>query len=403
MTDQAPADASLKPLPLSVPFLHGNEWQYVKECLDGGWVSSAGAYVEEFERRVARFVGTKHAVATVNGTAALQTALLVAGIGPGDEVLVSTLTFIASANAIRYIGAHPVLIDAEERHWQMDPELVERFITERCAWSNGRLMNRQTGRPVRAILPVHVLGHPAAMAPILETAAKFNLTVIEDAAESLGARYRGTMVGGIGAIGCLSFNGNKTMTTGGGGMLLTNDDTLAERARYLTTQAKDDPIRYIHHEMGYNFRMPNVLAAIGCAQLEQLPGFLEKKRRIHAFYCDRLQHVPGLRMFEAAGDVECTYWLSTVRVDPATFGASQEDLRQELERQRIQSRPLWQPMHLSRVHRDCEAVITDVAERLAAECLSLPSSLELEEDDLQRVCDAIEALHKRCAGGRAAA
>ena len=226
-------------LPLSEPCLQGNEWNYVRECLDSGWISSVGEFVNRFERQVAEYVGVKHAVATVNGTSALHIGLLVAGVQPDDEVLCSTLTFIATANAIRYAGAHPVFVDCEPDHWQMDPQLVRDFIRTRCRIENGELRNRTTGRRVAAIMPVHVLGHPVNLNELEVIAGETGLRLIEDAAESLGASWRGRKIGAAADIACVSFNGNKTITCGGGGMLLTNSKADADRARYLTTQAKD--------------------------------------------------------------------------------------------------------------------------------------------------------------------
>src|SRR5690242_3444679 len=267
-------------VPLCEPAIRGNAWQYVKDCLDTGWVSSVGAYVDRFEREMAEVAGTAYAVATTNGTAALHAALLVAGVRPDDEVLVSTLTFIAPVNAIRYAGAWPVFIDAEPTYWQMDPSRVLDFVEHQCEWSNGELRNRKTGRRVSAIIPVHILGHPVDIEPILTIARKYNLKVVEDSTEALGSTYRGKSPGSFGDVGCFSFNGNKIITTGGGGMIVTDREDWAKKAKYLTTQAKDDPIEYIHGEVGYNYRLVNVLAAIGCAQMEQLASYVEKKRAI---------------------------------------------------------------------------------------------------------------------------
>uniref|UniRef100_A0A7C2P4J0 GDP-perosamine synthase n=1 Tax=Schlesneria paludicola TaxID=360056 RepID=A0A7C2P4J0_9PLAN len=372
-------------IPLSVPVLTGREGEYIQECLDTNWVSSGGPFVDRFEREFAAYVGTRHAVATVNGTAALHTAMVACGIQPDDEVLVSSLTFIATANAVRYANAHPVFIDAEPKHWQMDPELVEEFLTHDCVSWNGRLVNRRTGRPVTAILPVHVLGHPADLSPLLELARRFDLTLIEDAAESLGATYRGRRVGQFGAFGCFSFNGNKTITTGGGGMLTTNDDRLAALAKHLTTQAKDDPDDYIHNRVGFNYRMPNILAAFGCAQLEQLDRYLEAKRTIAGRYRDLAATTPGLTLQPESPEVFHTYWLSTVEIDAAQFGRSMRTVRADLRRANIESRPLWQPLHLSPAHRGAQALVTGVSERLYERCLSLPSSVNLTAVQQERV------------------
>ena len=265
-------------IPLSVPCLAGNEWAYVKECLDTNWVSSVGAFVDRFEGMAAAALGVGHAVATMNGTAALHIALKLAGVEADDEVVVSDLTFIAPANVVRYLGAWPVFVDAEPRYWQMDPQKLRDFLRKECDFAGGTLKNRHTGRRVAALLPVHILGHPCDMDPILEEAGAFGLPVVEDATESLGVRYNGRPAGSFGRMACLSFNGNKILTTGGGGMLVTNDAELARRARHLTTQAKDDTVEYIHGEVGFNYRLTNVLAAIGVAQMEQLESHVADKR-----------------------------------------------------------------------------------------------------------------------------
>ena len=307
-------------IPLSVPEIHGNEWKYVKECLDSNWVSSAGPFVDRFERMVADYVGTGHAVATVNGTAALHLALLVASVKPNDEVLVPALTFIAPANAVRYAGAWPVFIDAEPAYWQMDAEKVLNFLEHRCRWANGELRNQHTGRRVRAILPVHILGHPCDIDPLVEIARRFNLVVIEDATESLGAMYKERMVGHLGNVACFSFNGNKVITTGGGGMIVTDNAAWAERARYLSTQAKDNPVEYIHNEIGYNYRLTNIQAALGCAQMESLPRFIETKRTIAAQYHESLGSVPGIAPMPEASWARSIFWMYTVLVNESLYG-----------------------------------------------------------------------------------
>src|SRR6202167_138990 len=288
------ATPSLDFIPLSVPVIQGNEWRYMKECLDTNWVSSVGPFVDRFEEAIATQVGTRFAVATVNGTAALHVALLLAGVKPEDEVVVSTLTFIAPVNAIRYVGAWPVFIDAEPVYLQMDPSGVVDFLERGCRWHDGALHNKLTGRRVSALIPVHILGHPVDLDPILEVARKYGLKVIEDSTEGLGADYKGRSLGCLGDVACFSFNGNKIITTGGGGMLVTNNQEWAHRAKYLTTQAKDDPIEYLHREVGYNYRLSNLLAAVGCAQMEQLPAYIAAKRRIAARYTEKLQNLPGI-------------------------------------------------------------------------------------------------------------
>ena len=376
-------------IPLSVPEIRGNEWKYVKECLDTAWVSSGGSFVDRFERSVAEYVGAKHAVATVNGTAALHTALLLTGVQPDDEVLVSTLTFIAPANAIRYVGAWPVFIDAEPEFWQMDPNLVADFLTRGCQAKAGGLFNRKTGRRVRAILPVDILGHPVNLDPILELANRYGLAVVEDATESLGAEYKGARVGSLAPIACFSFNGNKIITTGGGGMIVTNDTRWAERARYLTTQAKDDEVEYIHAEVGFNYRLTNIQAAMGVAQMEQLDSYVKAKSRIAGNYSEALRSVPGLTTMAQAPWARSTFWMYVVLVDPVRYGMTSRDLLGSLAARRIQTRPLWQPIHLSGAHRGSVVLDAPVAERLNRCALSLPCSVGLSDDEQAAVIERV--------------
>jgi perosamine synthetase len=383
MSNQEPGTPSGEGfIPLSVPHIAGNEWAYVKECLDTNWVSSAGPFVERFEREIALTVGTKYAVATMNGTAALHISLILAGVEPGDEVVVSDLTFIAPANAIRYVGAHPVFIDADPEYWQMDVQKLKDFLKKTCEFSVRGLRNKATGRIVRAILPVHILGSMCEMNPILELADEFGIPVIEDATECLGARYGDRPAGSLGKIGCFSFNGNKILTTGGGGMIVTDDDYIALRARYLTTQAKDDSVEFIHRTVGYNYRLPNILAALGCAQLENLQSFIERKRNHAAFYATELGDLPGIIPMREPPGTFSTYWLFTVRLKPAECNKlNSRDLMRILQAKGIQTRPLWQPMHLSPAHGNGLTATYPIAELLNRECLSLPSSVGLDDKD----------------------
>jgi perosamine synthetase len=383
----APAAAGF--VPLCVPELRGNEWKYVKECLDTNWVSSVGEYVDRFERSLAERVGTAYGVATVNGTAALHVALMLAGVRPDDEVITSALTFIAPANAIRYALAHPVFIDAEPAHWQMDTAKLRAFLENDCEERDGELRDRATGRRVSAIVPVHILGHPVEMGAVLELARRYGLKVIEDATESLGSTWKGRPVGQLGDIACFSFNGNKLITTGGGGMLVTDDEALAKRARHLTTQAKDDPIEYTHSEVGYNYRLTNVLAAMGVAQMELLDEYIEQKRAIAARYAEGLGDVPGITLMTEAPWARSVFWMYTVLVDQEVYGTDSRDLLRLLAARKIQTRPLWQPLHLSGAHRGESHNPCPVAERLNRDALSLPCSVGLTDDEQARVIEAI--------------
>ena len=394
-------------IPLCVPEIRGNEWKYIKECLDTNFVSSVGPFVDRFERELAARVGAKYAVATVNGTSALHIALLIAGVKSDDEVLVSTLTFIAPANAIRYAQAWPVFIDAEEKYWQMDPQKVADFIEKGCVWKNNVLRNKATGRHVSAIMPVHILGHPVDMDPIIALAHKYNLIIIEDATESLGAKYfskplrkneeRRTKnqkqswrdAGTLGDIACFSFNGNKIITTGGGGMIVTNNEKWARKAKYLTTQAKDDPVEFIHNEIGYNYRLPNISAAMGCAQLEKLDEYIAIKRQIATTYTEAFRNIHGLTPMREAKWAFSIFWMFTILVDEKKYGMTSRELLRRLASQNIQARPLWQPMHLSPAHRGPCVLDCSVAERINRTAISLPCSVGLTKVQQERVISQI--------------
>lgn len=376
-------------IPLSVPEIRGNEWTYVKECLDTGWVSSAGEYVNKFERIVADYIGCGYAVACVNGTAALHIALLIAGVKPDDEILMPAISFVAPANAVRYTGAYPVFIDVQSDIWQINPQKVEEFLKQECQYQDGKLINKKTKRCVRAILPVHILGHPVDMDPICALAERYNLVVIEDTAESMGAFYKDRKVGGIGDVGCFSFNGNKIVTAGGGGMIVTNNKGWADKARYLTTQAKDDPIESIHHEIGYNYRLTNIQAAIGMAQMECLEECIETKRKIAQRYCEGLTDVEGIILPKEEKWARSIYWLYTVLIDENQSGLTSRSLLKKFSEIRIQTRPLWCPLHHLRPFKDCYAHRIEVADDLYAQALSLPSSVGLEEGSQQKVINVI--------------
>ena len=379
---------SERPIPNAVPHLAGNEWRYLKECLDTNWVSSVGPFVERFERETAAGVGAAHAVAAVTGTAALHVALLTAGVRPGDEVLVPALTFIATTNAVCYCGATPVYVDVEASTWGMDPTKVDDFLAKECDVRDGALINRGTGRVVRAVLPVHLYGHPVDLDAFLDIAARWPLTLVEDSAEALGARYKGRPVGVAGHAGCLSFNGNKVITAGGGGMLLTNDLAVAARARSLTTQARADALEWIHDEVGYNYRLTNLQAALGVAQLEQLSAFVEDKRRTAAAYARGVAGLDGVEMFVEQPWARSTYWMPSVLLDPARFGPARDVVR-AANADGIGFRPLWYPLHRQPVFAERQAYRIEVADDLHARGVSLPCSVGISEEERARVIDRL--------------
>jgi aminotransferase in exopolysaccharide biosynthesis len=361
---------------LSEPSLTGNARRYLGECIDTNFVSSVGPFVERFEREFAAYVGARFAVACASGTAALHVAFRLLGVEAGDEVLVPSLTFVASVNPIAYERGVPVLVDSEPTTWNMDPALVVDYI-DRAARTGKRLP--------RAVEVVHLLGHPAQLEPIVDVCERHGIAVVEDAAEALGARYRegryaGRHVGTIGRIGCFSFNGNKIITTGGGGMITTDDPELARRAKHLTTQARLPGAAYRHDEIGYNYRLTNVAAALGVAQLEQLPAFVARKHRIAARYDAALGDVPGFTTPPRTPWADPTFWLYSPRV-----GAARDHVLQRLGADGIEARPIWTPVHTMPMYRDTPRIGGSHAEQLAAEALSLPSSVGLTDEDQDRV------------------
>ena len=379
-------------IPNAVPCLAGNEWAYLKECLDTNWVSSAGPFVERFEREIAAYTGVRHAIATVNGTAALHVALLVAGVRAGDEVLVPSLTFIATANAIRYCGAEPVFVDSDAVTWTVDPARAEDFLRRECVVRNGEVIDRATGRRVSALLPVHLYGHPVDLDALEPIIRRWPMALVEDSAEALGALYKGRRVGARGAAGCLSFNGNKIITSGGGGMVLTDDDERATRARYLTTQARDPGPEWIHREVGFNYRLTNLHAALGVAQLEQLDAFVERKRATARAYSRALEALKGVTPLEEAPWAESSYWMYSVLLDD-----SWGDVRALIRRGNadgIQLRPLWRPLHMQPAFAGCRADRIDVATRLYDRGVSLPCSVGITPQEREAVVAALAAMRE---------
>lgn len=390
MQASPPDTVSPAPIPLSVPVLSGNEWQYLKECLDTGWVSTAGPFVRRFEQEIARYTGAPYAVACVNGTAALHIALQLAGVRPGDEVIVPTVTFIATVNAVRYVQAEPVFMDCDE-FYNLDVEKVAEFLHKETKVQDGQIYNRRSGRRIAALLPVHVFGNACRLDELLALCRAYDIPLVEDAAESLGTRYRdGRHTGTLGLLGCLSFNGNKIITTGGGGMILTADPALAERAKYLTTQAKNDELRFIHNEVGYNYRLTNLSAALGMAQLEQLAEYLRIKKQNYAQYKQRLAGIRGLQLAAAPPYAENNYWMYAMQIDPAVYGLDREATMALLAQHKIQTRPLWELNHRQRPYVGCQHYRIERALRLWEITLNLPCSVNLTAADIERVVAVLE-------------
>lgn len=378
-------------IPLSVPHLDGNEWKYVKECLDTGWVSTAGAYVNRFEAAVAEYTGAKHAVACMNGTSGLHLSLQLLGVQQGDYVILPNLTFVASANAIHYTGAEPLLIDVSPNTWQMDLGLLEEFLGMNTLVNDqDELILKRDGRRIRAIMPVHVLGNMMDMGQLQIIAQRFHLKVLEDATESLGSRFQNQHSGTFAPLGVFSFNGNKIITTGGGGMIITDEEDLARRARHLSTTAKVSPEEYIHDEVGYNYRLVNVLAAIGLAQMEQLPAFVQKKKEMDAYYRSQLAGVGDIRFQDITAGVDPNCWLFTFRTE------KMRELLPYLNANGVQSRPFWMPMNQLPMFRNNLYIRReDYTGQLYDTCISIPSSIGLNGQQLESVCQHIRQFYGR--------
>ena len=373
---------------LSGPNIAGNEWKYVKECLDTGWVSSVGAFVTQFENMVAEFAGCKYGVATSNGTAALQIALQLAGVQRNDYVIVPNVTFIASINSIKYTGADPILIDVDTATWQMDLALLEDFLKNETAEKNGTLVYKKDGRTIRCIMPVHVLGNICDMDLLVRLTDQYKLKMVEDSTESLGSYYKGKHTGGFGLMGCFSFNGNKIITTGGGGVIVTNDEELAKKAKHLTTQAKSDPFEYVHDEIGYNFRLVNVLAAMGVAQMELLPSFIKRKKEIDALYKKELEGVGDIRFQKVENDVDPNCWLFTIMTE------KQKEVLKVLNDNKMQSRPFWVPMNKLKMFKDDVYYNNnDKSDYIYQRCLSIPCSTYITDEEVKAVAEKIRSVY----------
>jgi len=375
-------------IPLSVPNLAGNEWKYVKDCLDTNWVSSVGSYVNQFEEMSASFCDVKKAIATSNGTAALHISLILSGVERNDLVILPNITFVAPANVIKYMGADAVLMDVDRNTWQLDVELLKRFLQQDCEKRDGKCYHKATGQRVSAVIPVHVLGNMVDMDALLPLAAEYGIAVVEDATEALGSTYHGKPAGSMGIFGCLSYNGNKIITTGGGGMILTRDEQLGAKAKHLTTQAKSDPMEYFHDEVGYNYRLVNILAAMGVAQMEQLPGFIERKRAVAALYSEGLKDVPGFKPQVATEGVTTNCWLYTAGFD------NSKALLKYLNENGVQTRPFWVPMNqLPAFSNDIYYSNNDTSSAVYQNCLSLPCSTNITDDEVRNVIAQIKKFY----------
>ncbi len=368
---------------LSSPHMCGKEEEYVKEAFDTNWVAPLGPNVNNFEQDIQQYVGVKHAAALSSGTAAIHLALILLNVKPGDEVICQSFTFSATANPIVYQGAIPVFVDSELETWNMSPEFLESAIKDRIS----------KGKDVKAIIPVHLYGMPAKMKEIIEISSRYGIPIIEDAAEGLGSEYNGQALGSFGLLSALSFNGNKIITTSGGGALLSNEKELIEKARFLSTQARDNAPHYQHSAIGYNYRMSNICAGIGRGQMEVLDERVNQRRKNFQIYKAALKNLEGIEFLDEPTGLFSNRWLTTILVDPSqTGGIDREQIRIELEKHNIESRPLWKPMHLQPIFKQYPYYGETIAENLFDKGLCLPSGSNLTYEEIYRVIDCIKQL-----------
>ena len=380
-------------IPLSVPNIDGNELQYVKDCLNTGWISSAGAYVNKFEEAIKNYTGVKYAIACINGTAGLQVSLNLSGVSSNDIVLAPNLTFVATLNAIKYSGAEIALIDICEDSWQLDVDLLQNWLATNTSTKvvNGKPVtsDKSSGKKIGAIMPVYVLGGFVDVNKLVEISSTYGIPLIEDSTEALGSFKNGRHAGTFGVTGVLSFNGNKIISTGGGGMILTNDKEIANRAKHITTTAKTDPLDYFHDEVGYNYRLVNILAAIGVAQMENFESILKRKKEIDALYKKELEGIGDIKFQEHYQSTDPNCWLFTFRTK------KMRELLNHLNNNNIQSRPFWTPMNNLPMYKDLMYINeNDISNKIFKECISVPSSSNLTIDDQYKVISEIKNFYK---------
>jgi len=381
-------------IPLSVPNLKGNELRYLKECVKTEYVSSVGKYVSLFEKKICKFTNSKYAVACASGTAALQLALRVVGVKENDEVIIPTMSFIATANAALYLKAKPIFMDCDH-YYNLDVKKLILFLKNNTFFKNGFTFNKKTKRKITAIMPVHVSGNAADLFSLVRLCKKKKIKIVEDAAEAVGTFYnrnnfKQKHAGTIGDVGCLSFNGNKIITSGGGGMILTNDMKLARKAKYLSTQATDDSVRYIHNDIGYNYRLTNIQAAVGLAQLEKINLFLKKKKKIYEFYKKKIKLIKGLSIPERPSYAKNNNWMMSIIIDKKEYGMNKDKLINLLKKKYIQSRSMWLPIHLQKEYRNFERYKISNAIKLFKNSINIPCSTNLTSEQALQVIKVLK-------------
>lgn len=383
---------------LSVPNLSMDILDNLKECLESGWVSTGGRFIPEFETKVKNYMKTKFAAGVQSGTAGLHMSLQVLGVQRDEEVFVPTLTFIAAVNPTTYLGASPIFIDCDDSLC-MDPIKLEKFCSEECDFKEGVLVNKKTNKKIRALVIVHVFGNMADMEKIMDIAKKYNLRVLEDATEALGTyytegRYKGKYAGTIGDIGVLSFNANKIITTGGGGMVVGDNEELVEKVRFLSSQAKKDTLYFIHDEIGYNYRMLNLQAALGTSQIDQLESFIETKIKNYEIYKEELEKIEGLEILPFVEGIRANHWFYSLKIDKEKYGIGRDELLQKLVDAGIQTRPIWGLIHQQKPYSTCQSYEIEKALYYYDRILNLPCSSNLTEKEVYQVIEKIKEFKK---------
>lgn len=379
-------------IPLSVPNLQGNELKYVSNCINTEWVSTGGSYINKFEDNIAEYLNVSCAAACQSGTAAIHLALIKSNISENDEVIVPALTFIAAVNPVSYCNAYPVFMDCDDS-LTMDMDKLEEFCENECEFLNGVLINKKSRRKIKAVIIVHIFGNLADMTKLMNIAERYNLKVIEDATEALGSYYKDGVyadkfAGTIGDFGCYSFNGNKIITTGGGGMVVAKNKNDLKRIKYLSTQAKDDPLNYIHNEIGYNYRMTNIQAALGVAQLEKLEKFIQTKKENYKLYKDFFDNLNGVKMLDFKNNIRPNYWFYSLVLENDNF--DRNELIGKLESEKIQTRPIWGLIHEQKPYKNCQSYKIEKAEYYYNKIINIPCSSNLNKNDIAVVSNKIK-------------
>jgi perosamine synthetase len=385
---------SNKPIPLSIPNLSLDILDNVRETIETGWVSTGGRFIQEFEEKIAKYVGVERAVSCQSGTAGLHLAMRVLGIEPGDEVIVPTLTFIAAVNPVKYMGAEPVFMDCDHT-LNMDMDKVELFLKNECQLIDGKVINKKTHKVIKAIIVVHVFGNPANMERLMEIKENYNLKVVEDATEALGSyylegKYAHRYCGTIGDIGVYSFNANKIITTGGGGMVVSHDKNILDKVAFLSIQAKTDPLYFIHDEIGYNYRMTNIQAAFGVNQIDRLEGFIETKIKNYKLYQEAIAKIEGLTLLPFRTDTRANHWFYSIIVDKEKYGLDRDELLRKLNEQNIQTRPLWGLIHKQKPYLHCQTYEIEKAYYYEENLLNIPCSSNLSNEDVEVVVNCLK-------------